>query len=563
MPAADESAPAEGDTAYPRLDAPARVRPGEELVVTVGLAAGPDDELVSTGGMDLPLAADPRAEVILQVSIQFDPAAFALLGSSEPRTLRRTADDPFPTVEVRLLARAGDDLRAERRVEAKFVRDGQLIGFASRVVVVAEPAPAVPLSAAVLGAAGMPPPPPPPPPPQPAAALLDLGPLLDEELPDLTLVIRPASDVAGNRLVFTAHSRHDDIADVAMPSTTVLVGEHTGGTTPEQLGKDSRLKVATTSDERDLFTWLKGMGDRIYRSVPDEVRQALHAAVEKGTADAPASVLLLTEEPHIPWELAVAPGGWGSPVGGASPFLGAHVAISRWYLGELPPPSPRPPSRHRLVEKVLVTAHYEGVVGWDALPHAEAEIAELTTALAPGVTVVPPDMGRILDLLDGTPPADLLHFALHGTFDPQGLQGGVVLLALKGGAYAPQLLQDNHVRSAQMTHAPFVYLNACQVAAGDDRALGDYGGLAAAFLAGGACGVVAPLWNVRDETASALAQEFYRLVTGPDALAVAEVLRRFRARYTASGVRAGTAGVDATLVAFQFFGHPRMRLAQS
>jgi hypothetical protein len=44
---------------------------------------------------------------------------------------------------------------------------------------------------------------------------------------------------------------------------------------------------------------------------------------------------------------------------------------------------------------------------------------------------------------------------------------------------------------------------------------------------------------------------------------VAEAVRAVRARYTEDVVRAGTPGVGATLVAFQVFGHPRLRLRRA
>jgi hypothetical protein len=167
----------------------------------------------------------------------------------------------------------------------------------------------------------------------------------------------------------------------------------------------------------------------------------------------------------------------------------------------------------------------------------------------------------VLRLLGGDPPADLLHFALHGSFDPAGLQDGLVLVGTTpGGMPVPQMLQENQVRGQRMPGAPFVYLNACQVAAGDSQTLGDYGGLAAAFLAAGASGVLAPLWNVADGTASRLAAEFYALAQGTDPPSAAEIVRRFRARYTRSAIDAGGDDVNATLVAFQLFGHPQLRL---
>ena len=173
---------------------------------------------------------------------------------------------------------------------------------------------------------------------------------------------------------------------------------------------------------------------------------------------------------------------------------------------------------------------------------------------------MPPDLHDVLKLLDGTPPADLMHFALHGNFDPLGIQGGLILLRTDGGKTTAQNLQENHVIGKRLGQEPFVYLNACQVATGNSATFGGYGGLAAAFLTAGAKGVLAPLWNIQDGTASALASEFYHLAAGDERLPAAEILRRFRARYTPEAVGGGEPNANATLIAFQLFGHPGLRL---
>jgi hypothetical protein len=124
----DDLAPLADTPSYPRLDAPAEVAPGEVFTVTAGLRPDADGALVSTGPMDLP------ADVELQVALQFDPIAFVLVNPSSTATLRRTPADPWPSAEFRLVALAGQDLRAERRIDVKFLRNGQLVGFASRAL---------------------------------------------------------------------------------------------------------------------------------------------------------------------------------------------------------------------------------------------------------------------------------------------------------------------------------------------------------------------------------------------------------------------------------------------
>ena len=104
-----------------------------------------------------------------------------------------------------------------------------------------------------------------------------------------------------------------------------------------------------------------------------------------------------------------------------------------------------------------------------------------------------------------------------------------------------------------MPRPMFVFLNACHVGAGQ-RVLGDYAGLATAFLSAGAAGVVAALWNVHDLAARDVAVNFYRDLDA-DAVPVAAVLRRIRAQYTRQYADKYAVG-RATLLAYQLFGHP-------
>jgi len=88
----------------------------------------------------------------------------------------------------------------------------------------------------------------------------------------------------------------------------------------------------------------------------------------------------------------------------------------------------------------------------------------------------------------------------------------VLLAPQDSGGYAAQYLKPQHVESVTMPRPMFVFLTACQVGAGQ-RVLGDYAGLATAFLSAGAAGVVAALWNVKDLAARDVAVNFYRTWT--------------------------------------------------
>jgi CHAT domain-containing protein len=101
-----------------------------------------------------------------------------------------------------------------------------------------------------------------------------------------------------------------------------------------------------------------------------------------------------------------------------------------------------------------------------------------------------------------------------------------------------------------LTHQPFVFLNACQVGMAGET-LGQYGGMAQAFVEAGASAVIAPLWSVKDDVARDISLRFYQAVfsgTSP-----AEFLRAERARPSESG----------TNLAYVLYGHPLLELSRS
>jgi CHAT domain-containing protein len=160
---------------------------------------------------------------------------------------------------------------------------------------------------------------------------------------------------------------------------------------------------------------------------------------------------------------------------------------------------------------------------------AEQEATDFKTSYA-GTAVVLPLFRDVIACLEGDPAADLLHIALHGQVDPQGNDEGLVLLSLSAdGKYSAQYLQSQHIESVDLPNSPFVFLNACQVGAGK-QVLGDYAGLAAAFLRAGAAAVVAPLWNVDDGVASEIALEFYQRALADSPVPISEILRDIRSR---------------------------------
>jgi len=189
-----------------------------------------------------------------------------------------------------------------------------------------------------------------------------------------------------------------------------------------------------------------------------------------------------------------------------------------------------------------VSGVYE-LPGWQRLLAAEGEAADLVAAHH--AAAVDANTAGVLGLLRGTPPADVIHFAVHGTSDSAPGADGLILI--DGSTLDPIV-----VLGTALHGHPFVFLNACQVAQGD-QLLGDQAGLAAAFLSAGASAVVAPLWSIDDQLARQIAARFYdRALRGDPP---AEIMRTERAAFMDDA-----ATVSSTYMAYQYFGHPGLRM---
>ncbi len=535
-------------SAYPRIDVDAHrdVRPevvvvDEPFDVVVGLAKFQDAAITQTGAMRFLAGATTELELILV----YDPSSLAAQGETR-LTLSVSDADPFPTATVSFVAQYRPDLPTERRIGVHYIVGGQVVGIAWRSVI------AVPYAKDVASA---------PTPHTGPDALMDLEPLLGADQPDLILSICSSDGAATGEFVWTAYAAAADVTVPDAPRSSSLDSDLQGFVT------EMRQTVSQSQGPFADYLSLAGKAKRMGRAVPDGIQGVVRAVVEDPSRSAAPTILLLTEEVTLPWEIAVLDPPLDSAWGGISPFLGAHAAISRWPLTEKRPrPSPR--SAVAVKRAAVLTADYTGVMGWGQLKEAQEEADYVTTLFTSAVPVAP-SLRDVVNLLSGNPPADVLHVALHGQFDAQGDQGGLVLLATDAAGKLTTralFLTPDQVLNGRLDGGPFVFLNACQVGS-DKRVLADNGGFASTLLQIGATGVVAPLWNVNDVTAAECARAFYAATWGGsgggadgERVSAAEAVRSLRARYTQPAAEAETPGVDATLIAFQVFGHPRLRL---
>jgi hypothetical protein len=525
--AADEApAPVPGDRttrphrAYGRLDAPDSATVGKAFKLVIGLTRTPSAR-TAAGELALPpLADEPYTLEIQLVADTFDIGP----GESFRIGLPVSRKKPYPTAVLHLIARPQLEPKTKRAIQATFGIDGETVGVAIRTIYVYATAVARPRSSRTSAITGI-------------SAAVPIG----EKPADVTLEIFIANEAGQMR--WSARSPH---AGVASKRDSAIRQAIPGA--PRDFARDVKRSVEG-SDPDAIGQTLVGIGRNVGRAVPLGIWEVI-ARARKTVSDRPLDILILSEEPYVPWELAIRP---TSVRGGGTDFLGAVANVGRWLLGHPPPPTPDPPRSVRAQSIGVIKGQYSGPT-FQRLPGAAREVAALR--LRYGAQPVKPAAGAMTDLLDGVPTFDVIHFAVHGRADDGTTDDGLVVAETE--AARTVVLGPNQVDGGSLTSgSPFVFLNACQVGAAR-VSLATYAGLAASFLRWGASAVVAPIWAIDDELSHEIALDLYaRALVEPDPPAVASILRETRAKFDRK------TRPSATYLAYQLYGHPTMRLVRA
>jgi hypothetical protein len=507
---ADEPAP-EPDDVYALLDCDEVVEAGVEFELEVGLAPRRSEGVL--GG---PLTA-LRAKRNYFLTVQVIADGFSLrAGESRRRVLAVTDDQRFPTVTLHLTADPVDQRVEPRGIQATYTVDGEVAGVASRALVVVADRAAVATVARPGQAPGR-----------------DLTVPVSPVPPDLTVVLFRSRD--SRKLLLTMESPH---AGVPLPAEELAVDI---GEEPRAYADGLVRVMSALEGKRRMYRTLLGKGRLLARMLPDPFWTALRAARD-AVGGAP-SLLLVSEDPYVPWELSAVEPPFDET---AAPFLSAQTVMGRWVLRDVELP---PPHELEVATMVAVAGDYAALPRWENLEAAFEERASLSRDW--GAESVDGTYDAMIALLERDPSASIVHVALHGKHSPDSVEEGLVLV--DGEWLSPDVVQGTTLRGH-----PFVFLNACQVGSGS-VVLSQYAGMAAAFLVGGASGVVAPLWNVKDSVARSLALAFYERSLGRG-VGAGEALRAERAAFREVAGDGDGPGVSSTLMAYQFFGHPALRL---
>jgi hypothetical protein len=525
-PSADRSDPPR--ISYARLDAPEAVVAGTPFPLVVGLRPDPD---VTVGAS--PLVRPDWSKGSYPLTVQLLAEGFERLPpTADPWRveLTVTAKNAYPTASLELRAIAADRPVRIRQIRALYAVKGQALGEASRPIAVVDQESRL-------------------------AELQPLAPQLPETLstprgedaPDLTIRLEHADGEAGGKFTWQMLIRHDiDLVVSSNPLPVDLGGR------PQDFLQGLVEDVADHAGDGFLKPALLGAGGKVTKQVPLEF-WSIFARVAAAVAPRPPSIQILSAESHVPWELAVLPDDVPLVFPDTPRYLGAQSDVGRWVLGR-PPPGIPPPGRVVVDSMAVISGVYPPPANLEQAT-AEAE------ALAADFGAVPLDANAddVKGCLTATPPYQVIHFAVHGSAYEAG--GGTAVTVAPGDTARPRILlidgnlDEDVVLGIKLAGTPVVFLNACQVGIAHD-VLGDYAGLAAAFLYAGAAAVIAPLWSIDDAAAREIAHRFYERVFA--GASPASAIRLERASF---GMTPAT--MSSTFLAYQYYGHPLLKVERA
>jgi hypothetical protein len=522
---------------------PARVRAGKVYLLRVQVV--PSLEVLPTGevrlprphdhDVDLALAAPPEGQP-LRVAVSVAAENFEVEGPARAEVLVPLTGKSSPALFYLRGLEPGP-----ARIMVDFWQDGRPVGSVDLAPEVQAGEPAgrgerAPLSGEVC-----------------------LAPAGEGGPPDVILKVFEHRHAPGpGRLHFVLFSSRTDLQDLPVLDgdlgTQDLRTDLTGWV-EDALGALAALAAREDATPQEVERGLGDVGHKLFGELlPEKLRGLCWTLRKRGVR----SLLVLSDEPHVPWEL-VKP--YRADEDGAlveeDGFWGETFALTHWLRG-------RPPARRLGLGRVLAVAALGRALrdlavtaqgGQDVRPGcidnpagpgvADEELGLLRSLPAGGAFVQLPAQARRLREAFEQGEFDLLHLACHGTFG--------------GGDTADRsavVLEDGPFRAADLSprmagplrkSAPLIFFNACH-SGRVGFALTGLGSWGARLVQMGCGGFVGALWPVTDRAAVAFARAFYEGLTR--GLPIGEAVRAARA-----AVRERYPG-DPTWLAYRCFADP-------
>lgn len=532
-PAAGQEVPF---SAYPRMDMPDRLAGGQEFDLVIGLGAGAQPGTLG-GPMDISLPAGTERFALDLLVVADD---FRLPEGSRYRLEVERSRPDAHRVTVPMVAPAAADDALLTTVSVIYFHRSIPCGAAARRVAVLPPGLPMPGGAAGNGLLWTAP-------DTAATGRVTVSP--DGSPIDLVVTLsKPDGNSATGEFLWSFASPHP----VALPAAPVKCDLTTDA---RDLGTKVIAGIQNSESQGMVDFEIAGLARNLRDRMPAELWTLLAQVAQILGPGRTPSVLFLTAESHVPWELALV----DPPLDAAAPpYLGCQVDMARWPLNTSGSPPLPPAARIDVRQMAVVVGDYAARSGWRKL--AEAEQEGTTLAQRYGAIRLQAAPAEIRQLLTARLPhgqaqvgAEAVHFACHGE-------------AIQGHALDAAIILDQGQRMSPLWLAaaplgkqcrPFLFLNACQVGLANEL-LGSFSGFAGESLKGGFRGFLGPLWSVDDGIAHAIATEFYERALGGGGKApepVAAILRDLRRRFAPDAEKN-----SSTRLAYVFYGHPGLTL---
>lgn len=293
-----------------------------------------------------------------------------------------------------------------------------------------------------------------------------------------------------------------------------------------------------TLSSQEIDHELKVIGQNLWRLLPEEF---MNLYSRERTEWSDRSLLIYSDEPHLPWELVWPHGeGWED----RGPWC-LTMGLSRWLRrdehgsGNVGAPG-----------KIPMTALT--CIATTDLPAAQREKAFLHDLLSQrGVKdLSPPNPTRetVVDLL-GSGSCEWVHVAAHGNFQTDSPEGHSGIWLSDNAALTPKYFIGPAIEGSLRRARSAFILNACH-SGRLGWSLTRIGGWAQRLLFCGAGMFLGPLWAVEDECAFRMAQSLYScLLRG---MTVAEAVRQARQACREAG--------NPTWLAYSLYAHPNAKI---
>ena len=363
--------------------------------------------------------------------------------------------------------------------------------------------------------------------------------------PDLVLFVHYDRSQAQPRLLFNLY-RDGELTQTYPP----LILHTDPGTYHEEIYR--RL-----SDLTDLFDLKKNdplalenmqqavrnLGQGLWNDLMPQGLQELYA-LERDEWQG-KTLLVITDEPYIPWEL-IWPYGYQEEVWEDEAPWCFTMRMTRWLQRDGEGKGLQgPPTRLHLERFAFVGPADVSLAAVDAEGTQlraliqQAGIQDASPALS--------SLAQIQELLEsGT--YDWLHLASHGEFSAASPDTSSAILLEGKQIFTPETLIGPRIQSHLFHQRPGFVLNACHTGR-QGWALTQLGGWVNRLVGSGAGLFLGPLWTITDESAKQFALHFYaRLLTGDT---VADAMHYARSQIRASG--------DPTWLAYSLYAHPNAR----